>query len=308
MFIDENGAEHAETETEATITAAKELLASQHYSLKAPENPEEEIDIIELPEGRTLHSVKALVDEYRTRPERRVGTATHFELGSFIAHVNRFKDEHSAVFARPDPSDARVLAVLDYHQKGAAGEPRFGRHRSLYQFPLSDEWQAWTSKAGQSFEQAAFAAFLEDRIADVCDPSNAKEDTLAFAEQLQIQLASPSKLMELSRGLSVHVDQRVTTATNLASGEAVLAYEESHTDKTGAPLKVPGGFLLAIPVFKSGALYVVPCRLRYRVRNGSVTWSYTLHRTDRVFDHAIGEALDRVAKETELPVFRGTPE
>lgn len=76
----------------------------------------------------------------------------------------------------------------------------------------------------------------------------------------------------------------------------------------GAPLAIPFAFLLAIPVFRSGAVYQVPARLRYRVRDAGVTWSFNLYRPERCLDDAFREACERAQKETSLSLFLGSPE
>lgn len=87
-----------------------------------------------------------------------------------------------------------------------------------------------------------------------------------------------------------------------------MQFSEQHQDEKGAPLKVPGAFLLGIQVFKGGALYQVPARLRYRVTNQVVSWSFALYRTDVLFQHAFTEACETAKAQTELPLFVGSPE
>ncbi len=262
------------------------------------------------PQGVDIHGVKELIDDYRTEPERRKGVATLTELDSFIAHVNRFKDDDSAIFADRSPTQPSLLAVLDYHRAGAPGvaPPRFGQHRARYAFPLSEEWVAWTSQNGKLMDQAEFAKWIEDRLPDVADPGLPGAGATKFAALLDCKFASASKLLELSRGLTVHVGQSVAGHVALASGESSFTFAEAHADKSGAPLKIPGAFLLAIPVFRGGAPYEIPTRLRYRVKGGSVVWFYDMHRTSAVFDHVVDEACERATKETTLPLFAGTPE
>lgn len=273
----------------------------------------EQIDLgdklLVLPEGKRIEDIKPYLDKRLAAPERRKGLSRHTTLESFIAHVVRFADEHSAIFASDDPKAAALLAVLDYHQRGHAGAPRFGEHRSGYAFPLSDEWKAWTSLP-EKIEQGHLAAFLEDHINDVLDPAGAGEMAEHFAQRLSITLASPSRLMELARGLSVRVDTKVASHVNLGSGEGRLIFDEAHSTENGGPLDVPGGFVLAIPVFRGGDLFKVPVRLAYRVSrsNGSITWRIALHRTDKVFQVAFSDAIKIVEQQTGLPVFYGSPE
>ena len=249
-----------------------------------------------------------LIDEYRLTPERRVGTATFTDLASFCAHAVRFASANSAIFAADDKEKPSLTCVLDYHDKGHGGTPRHGAHRGTYAFPLSDEWTAWTAKNGQTLTQSDLAVFLEDRLGDVSDPATAAGSALDWSARLGASFASPSKLLELSKGLSIRVNATVREQRSIASGEGVVYYATENQNEDGTPLSVPSAFLLGIPVFRRGDLYPVPVRLRYRIRGGSIAWSYEMARVDAVFDHAFAEALAHVEKATTLPVYRGTPE
>lgn len=111
-----------------------------------------------------------------------------------------------------------------------------------------------------------------------------------------------------ARGLAVTVDSKVTNAVNLATGEGQLSYAEEHRDAGGQSLKVPGALLIAVPVFRSGFAYQIPVRLRYRVKDGNVTWTLAMYRPERYFDDAFMGACERVREETALPLFVGSPE
>lgn len=260
-------------------------------------------------QGYEVHEIKPFLDEYLTAPERRKGTASLDDIESFIAHVKRFADEDSAVFAdRATPMKPALEAVLDYHRKTADGAPRFGEHRARYDFPLSEEWVAWTTKNGKAMSQADFAAFLENRVVDLDgDPGPA---ALTFAGKVACDFASPSRLIALSRGLGVREDARVVNAQVLSSGESQMVFETSHQtyDKDGNSITVPGAFLVAIPVFRRGAPYQIPAKLRYRKQEAKIVWWFELHRVDSVFDHAFEEACGLVREGTELPLFLGRPE
>jgi len=258
-----------------------------------------------------------IFDPYRDEPRFRSGTATMLSLDSLIAHVLRFKDDESVVFADDSREKPSITAVLDYHPAGGQlqGAPaRFGKHRSTYAFPLSDEWKAWKEKDAEPMAMADFAAFLENRIIDVLfqipGEDSLPEDVQKLVNTLggSDTVATPNKLMELARGLQVNESAVVQEAVNLSTGEGVVRFQASHTDEAGAPLKVPSLFLIGIPVFNNGPLYRIAARLRYRKNGGRITFWYELWRTDRTFDHAFNEAVERVRVETELPVLIGKPE
>jgi len=293
------------TEADAVAEIAERAASTEDIALPKPDSADNRI--IAVPKGIELRSIKKLIDEYRTEPERKEGTARFQDLDSFIGHTNRFKDADSALFADASSSAPSLTCVLDYHCR-ADGKPRFGTHRGVYTFPISEEWSTWCTMRNKEFTQSAFAEHIENRLLDIANPGTAGETATAFSQELGTAFASASKLLELSRGLAVRVNSRVVNATNLATGEAQMVFETQHNDETGAPLKVPSAFLLAIPVFKLGALYQVPVRLRYRVRDAKVVWFYELYRIDRIFDHAFKEACDAARVQTELPLFIGSPE
>ena len=161
----------------------------------------------------------------------------------------------------------------------------------------------------EAMTQEAFAELIEDRIGDVMKPEEGGDMIKEFAVNLGVELANPQRLMTLSRGLKVNVSSRVTNATNLeASGEGQIQFTEEHKSEAGDILRVPGGFALAIPVFRLGDLWKVPVRLRYRVKGPVVTWTVGLHRTDLTFATAFKQAVETTAADTGLPLFFGKPE
>lgn len=250
-------------------------------------------------------------DQYRASPTRRKGTATFTRVDSFIEHVNRFKDEDSAIFANEDPKAPRLTAVLDYHVAGGFDkDPRHGTHRSAYAFPLSPEWTAWFGKNAEAMSMVSFAAFLEDHIVDVLqEPGTLGEAADAFVKATGGKFATPSKLIEIARGLQVNEKSVVKEARNLSSGEAEIVFDVEHTGADGKPLKLPNLFVIAIPVFKrSPVVYRLIARLRYRKTGEGLVFWFELWRPDLVFTDAFEEAVEEVRTKTELPVFLGSPE
>ncbi|EKE68720.1 DUF2303 family protein [Oceanibaculum indicum] len=278
-----------------------------------------------IPRGMELQSVEGMLGSYRERPRRRRGTASFTDLDSLIAHANRFKGEHSALFAIDDRKAPQLISVINYNQAGFDGAPEHADHRGHYHFPLSDEWKAWDAVNGRMLEQGEFAEFIEDRIGDVtaapteaADPSFAKgrsdgegqrSSNLADLQKLLGGTwAGQSTLMDMSRGMKINEAARVKQATNLQTGEVQVQYETEHKDQDGAPVKVPNMFLIIIPVFHNGPLYRIAVRLRYRLREGRISWAMQMYRPDLVFDDAFKEGCNRAAQATELPLFIGKPE
>lgn len=254
----------------------------------------------------------SIFDDARVQPKYRAGTASMLSLESFIAHVNRFSDDDSVVFANNDRTRPSLTAVLDYNVAGATSAPRFGSHRTAFAFPLSDEWKAWAELNAKPMKMVQFARFLEDHIIDVMPPSliNLNDDAERFVETLggRSRIADPAKLMELANGLQIFENAVVKNAHNLASGEAQIEIANEHLDAAGQKLNLPSLFVIGIPVFANGEPYQIIARFRYRKDGGNIVFWYELWRTDRVFDHAFNESVERVKDETGLPVLLGSDE
>lgn len=267
-----------------------------------------------VPTGKQLVSLKKFIDEYQTKPERRSGIATLTTEESFAGHMNRFSNEESVVFADSDRTHPSLLAVYDYNPQGPKVEnAAFGKHRALYQFPVSEAWETWRDKDGVEMGMAEFGHFIEDRLGDVLavDMSVEPDDSplRAVATLFSGTYASPSGLLALSRSLEINAAVTVRQALRLDSGEINIQFVEQHSDNEGKPINIANLFVIGIPVFDGGEKYRVVCRLRYRrTPGGSVTWHYNIHRADVYLDEAISDAVLRVGKATGRPVLFGAPE
>jgi hypothetical protein len=265
--------------------------------------------VIVAPLGKALYSAKQFFDEVRPVPERRKGTVTLLDLSSFVDYVLRWSDPgRTVIFAVRDERAPRLISIIDYHSKGHNGDPQWCQHRAVYPFPLSEEWTRWKGKSGQVMSQQDFAQFIEAGILEVLSPESAGEGAKDFAARCGVEFASPQRLVELSRSLSVRVKDTVHQAVTLSSGETQLNYTSTHEDGAGAPIKVPGAFLLGLPVFRAGESFQVCARLRYRVKEGGISWWFDLHRADRAFEVAVEDAAKSAQQSTGLALFFGTPE
>lgn len=261
-----------------------------------------------VPEGYTVQGVKSILDEYAQAPDRREGTVTLHTLDALAAHANRAKDENSVAFVDALSAQPRIVVVYDYHAPGQGGGQRFGRYRARYEFPLDEAWLAWRKVDGVEMGQGAFARFLDERLADIADPGEAGEKAQKLARLTGRDYAPASRLAGIAAGLEVNVKNKVANAVNLSTGETNLVFAEEHTDTKGQPLRVPRAFLVAVPVFRNGALYQLPVQIQYRVKDGAIGWTLRLHQPQRCIDDAVGEAAAKLREGTGLLVLDGTPD
>lgn len=270
-----------------------------------------EIAVALVPKGTDhyqVQSLKPFFAEYAKAPDRREGTVHLHTLASLIAHTNRAKDPNSVAFADGVSAQPSITVVYDYHAPGQASGQRFAKYRAHYAFPVSEEWAAWRTVDGVEMGQARFAAFLDERLYDVAEPTDAGVKAKDIATKTGREYVTAARLMELAQGLDVHVKHSVKNAVNLSSGEGNLTFTEEHTDGAGAQLRVPRAFLIAVPVFRNGTVYQIPVQIRYRVKDAAVLWTLKLHAPQRAVDDAVTEAAQTLREATELPVFEGTPD
>ncbi len=261
-------------------------------------------------------------DEYRANPLHRDGTAVLTQLPSFIALVNRFKFDNSAIFAVDDLKEPSLTAIFDYHPENVDADGvihpqpvQSMRHKATYAFPLSKEWQAWFSKDCKPMSMGEFAAFLETHIVDVSDdPVTAWSDQAQrFAKANRAtttdSIATPTRLVDLSLKFRIYETAESCEAVNLTSGETQLTFVSEHKQADGKPVDFPKLFSIIIPIFaRSAVFYRIIARLRYRLANGKPVFWFELWRPDLTFEQAFNEAIEQVSAETSLPIYIGTAE
>jgi len=249
-------------------------------------------------------SLADLIETYRQAPARREGTAKAETLESFCALVNRHKDERSAIFGATRWPEPKLTAVIDYDD--ASGEARFGQHRIVYDFPLTEEFKAWVGFDGKAMEQPVFAAFIEEHAAELAAPTDGERSE--FERLFRETFATPSELIELSRHLEVFVGARAKQGIRLQTGERQIEFSEEHQNAKGEKVAVPGIFMLSVPAFIDGPPVRIPARLRYRIASGDIKWFYQLYRWEAFLREEVGRALKDAGGATSLPTFEGAPE
>lgn len=263
-----------------------------------------------VPKGMAVFDPKKILDQYLPAPERRTGTTALADVASFGAYVNRHKRPETVIFADLDAGGTPTLeCVFDADAEGPAGAG-WNQHRATYAFPLSSEWQAWRRAHGQAQAQGDFAAFVDERAADLLDPEALAEDTAprVLAGRLGVQLAQGAAVIAASRGLRIRAEVDVTEVVSVSSGETELTFNERHKAEGGAgALMVPSAFLVGIPVFRGEPRDAFLVRLRYRrqPQAARILWTLSLHQADEVLRAAVQEVVERVRSATGLPVFFG---
>lgn len=294
-----------EGDVAAALALAKETLgASVMTVMRGDANA---LPLLLAPKGLTVHHVKPWLDAYLPKPERLRGTARLSTLTSLIAHAQRFKDDHSAVFAVTGERPS-LTAVYDYHPGHA--DARFGEHRAVYDFPVSAKWKTWLGANGKPMSQSDFAAWIEDNAADIFPPGEgAMRGAVEKLSAVGLSAATPTEIITLSRGLDVRAEHTISESTRLTTGETRLHFEQTLKGADGAALTIPGGFVICIPVFEGDASYPIPVRLRLKATPGKgSTWTLVVLGAADILLDAVRVAAEEVHARTGLPVLYGAPE
>ncbi|QOF71451.1 DUF2303 family protein [Aminobacter sp. SR38] len=254
--------------------------------------------------AQAFRSVKTLIEEFRSAPDRRKGTATADTLASFIGLVNRHKDENSALFGKTSWPEPKLTAVLDYDKEGLAARNR--SHRVVYAFPLTEEFKAWVNGSAKPMDQEVFAAFIEEHAAELAAPLDGERST--YEPLFKETMATPSEVLSLSRHLEVFVSAKAKQGIRLQTGERTVEFTEEHQNAKGEKVVIPGIFMVSVPAFVDGDPVRIPARLRYRISGGDIKWFYQLYRWEFFLREQVGHDLKQAATETGLPSFEGSPE
>ncbi len=304
------------------------IQAVERYNHTTPFKPDDsDTALWAISNNQTIQDVTKCFDRTRLKPVRPAGNTYVDDLQSFAALVSRFADpDETVIFA--NEGHLSITAILNHHTKLTATgvEPGFGDHRVVYKIPKSDEWKAWMDVAGVPMSQGVFAEFIEDHGLDIVgEPvESLPQRVQSFLVEQGLSLATPRQMVEFSRGLAVHRNRKVDQKVNLSTGEVRFQTEDEDVTKDGTKLKIPGAFMIRIPVFLNGPTWLIPVRLRYRIKEGTINWSIAPYKADLVQKTAFDEIVDVIegkaaatkddpyeslreqALLSHLPLYRGT--
>ena len=223
------------------------------------------------------------LEKFLSRPLRIKESVNLFDADSFIAYVNNFKLPISRLFFNT-PEEA-FTAIIDYHEVETAA---WCSHTATFKPRRSMEFEVWMATNRKQMTQVDFARFLEENMPDVVEPDS--------AVLLQVALTfEAKKSVEFSSGV------------RLNNGQIQFQYDEvvRGTAQKGT-IEIPEKFVLGIPIHINGPAYRIDVRLRWRLQEGKVVFSYELVRPHRYIEDALKEIRERVGVETTMGIFAGS--
>lgn len=262
------------------------LLSAGRIGMGPQSVPGGNIPYVIVPVGHTIKELPELIyNEHAEHPERIKGNVTVVDPASFIEYHKLFSDLNSRVFA--DETTLKVLAVLDYHGALDGGGPRWGQHRLTLSYRTSEEWKIWTASNNKQMTQQAFAEFLEQNSLDITTPT-------------------PAQMMEIANDLQATTDVEFGSGLRQQDGQVRFKYTETTKATVGAgQVQVPDRFRLFIPPFIGANRVLQDALLRFRVKEGKLTFWYTLVRPEEVIRKAFIAGRDFLATELEIKIING---
>lgn len=264
----------------------KTFLAELKAQTQAPQIFKEEggKDFLVAHESSKVHDL----EQFRAHPSRIEESANFTELQSFIAYVNQFKTESSAIFGkRNSDNSVKVTAILDYHAKDA---PKWGSHVATMNFTLSDEFNLWKKVSDTFIKQSDFADFLEANLHHIVEPDAAT-------------------MLEIATYLEGTRNRKFRSGKRLDNGAITFELDEEIEIKSRIPNcpGVPKKLVVAIPVYENTKPTTIDLLFRHRITDdGLIVFSYSFVKLPEIIRDAFKENVETITRETATPVFWGS--
>jgi uncharacterized protein YfdQ (DUF2303 family) len=240
------------------------------------------VPYVVIPEGYVVEDLSG----YLPRPLRRSGQVTLADSESFIRYVERFKTNEAQIFS--DQSRDTVTAIFDFHEEGPEGRANWISHTAVLKLQRSPEWTTWNGRNNKPMSQADFAQFLEDNLPDIASPDGAT-------------------VLEAAKSLELHKSVFFKRGINTENGTIQLTYnEEINQGNAVGHIVLPTQFVLGLPVYENGQMYRVDAKLRYKITDEKIAFTFLLDRPHKIIEKAFSELLAEVRDETGIQPFLGS--
>jgi uncharacterized protein YfdQ (DUF2303 family) len=275
--------------TNIAETLAKEMKAPVEIISEAAGN----VKRVALPPGWTLVEKD---DDPRllAAPRRKIAKVKMHDAESFIDYMKRHGSlTDSTIWCIADYKAGKVgfTGILNDHGEEET-QAAFRDHRATFAPEFSEEWNRWTGKNKQPFNQAGFAEYIEENLKDIASVDGSP---------------TGSQMLEMALAFEANQDMKFKSAIRLQNGGVQMAFTQDDDAGTLAKMSAFDRFTVGFPVFWNGDAYRIDARLRYRVREGKLTFWYELIRQDLILEAATQTLIRLIRDKTGNPFFFGEP-
>lgn len=283
-------------EDQENTTNTQNLAETLAKEMKSPveiiSEPQGNIKRIALPDGWKL--IEKDDERYSPRPIRKTAKVTLHDADSFIDYIKRHGSlVDSTIWCAADYSAGRVsfLSILNDHGEDE-DKAAWRDHLAHFAPDFSEEWNRWSKQNKQTFTQAEFALFIEDNLKDIASVEGQP---------------TGAQMLEMALTFEANQDLRFKSAIRLQNGGVQMSFVQDDDAQTLQKMQVFDRFSIGIPVFWNGDAYRIDARLRYRVRDGRLTFWFELIRPDKVLESATQTLIAQIREKTGNPFFFGLP-
>lgn len=236
--------------------------------------------------------VEYSTDIHSKNRSRKIGEVVIYDDESFINYIKNYKvNDQTSIYCNSDFESETLRLVCIFNDNHISDE--FGGWKdfySVYEPKYSPEWKRWSASNKRTFSQIEFAEFIEENIMDIVQ---------------QDRSPSGHQLLEMALSFDSTQNMRFKSAIRLQNGAVEMNFIESDDDQTLTKMKMFEKISIGIPVFRNGDAYRVDARVRYRVKEGKLTFCYELIRKDKIFEEAAKTIITKIRTETDVNFYYG---
>lgn len=280
-------------ENQEMTNIAETLAREMKTPIEIISEPGGNVKRLALPPGWTLEE-RDDDKKLLANPRRKLAHVRLHDADSFVEYTKRHGSlTDSTIWCEADYKAGRVafLAILNDHGEEEA-KAAWRDHRAHFTPEFSEEWVRWVGQNKKQFTQAEFASFIEDNLKDIAATENSP---------------TGAQMLEMALTFEANQDMRFKSAIRLQNGGVQMSFVQDDDAQTLQKMSVFDRFSLGFPVFWNGDAYRVDARLRYRVRDGKLSFWFELIRQDKVLEAATQTLIAQIREKTGNPFFFGEP-
>lgn len=235
-------------------------------------------DLAIVPEGFEVEDLRP----HLGLPPRSIDTFERLaDAESFSKYVNKYKETNSllVLFGYHDDKP-QLLARLDYHEPQ---KPRVNEHRASVALQRDPDFEKWIGNDRKQFSQEGIAGHFRDLSHTVIEPDSATLDEAIS----KFEAVGTTKIVQKVSRLDGNFEMTVKDEQDVIS-----------------QVKIPNRFEIGVPVFVGMKPIQLIAELRYKVREGTVFFTYVIEESSRILPRALDKIKDEVEKATDLVVLR----
>lgn len=247
---------------------------------------------VALPPGWSMREYND--ETLQAEPTRKKAQVSLLDETSFIDYLKRHGSlTNSSIWCHVDYGNSKIkfTGILNDHGE-EENQPAWRDHLATFEPTFSEEWSRWTEGKEKAFSQTEFASFIEENMKDIASVEGSP---------------SGGQMLEMALNFEANQDMRFKSAVRLQSGGINMSFIQTDDAQTIAQMQMFDRFTLGLPVFRIGDAYQVNARLRYRQREGKLTFYYKLIRHDKVLEDATQTMIKKIRESTGRPFFLGNP-